>query len=165
MNANPKPSSAASETALRERSGTLRSAVGRQPRTTPLDACLADARSYAERFNFAPFSIWELARLYEITKHADEYWGQVGSMPLCGQANDDGPTSLTNLGWFVELEESRMGLLRDRCVAEIARRVPADDAEQNQILCVRIAHEMDCNGLINRQDVPGLLIEALKAWG
>ena len=58
-----------------------------------------------------------------------------------------------------------MAFLRDRCAAEIAQRVPSDDAERDEILCVRIAHQMHCNGMIDPRDAPGLLIEALKAWG
>lgn len=65
----------------------------------------------------------------------------------------------------VEGEEQRLSFLRDRCVAEITQRVPADKAEHDQVLCVRIAHELNCNGRIDRLDAPDLLIKALKAWG
>ena len=136
-----------------------------QPLTPSLDARLDVGRSLANQFDFAPYSITDLARLFEITRAADEYWGQIGNTPLCGKDDHQGFLVLTNLGRFAEIEEHRMAFLRDRCVVEISRRVPADDAERDEILCVRIAHEMDCNGRIDRLDAPGLLVEALKAWG
>ena len=165
MNAQRKPSPQAPGTPLRDRAEALRSAAARQAPVDTLDARLDIGRTYAARFDFAPYSIKDLARLYDLTKQADEYWGQIGSMPLCGDVGSSGFTELTNLGRFAEIEENRMAFLRDKCVAEITGRVPSDDAERDEILCVRIAHEMDCNGRIDRLDAPDLLIEALKAWG
>ena len=165
MNAKPNPPPFASETTLRDRASALRSASARKPHPPSLEERLDVGRRLADEFDFAPYSIKDLARLYELTKQADEYWGQIGSMPLCGDIGSSGFTELTNLGRFAEIEENRMAFLRDKCVAEITGRVPSNDAERDEILCVRIAHELDCNGRIDRLDAPDLLIEALKAWG
>ena len=142
----------------------LRATVSRLPPPTRLDDVLDNARSYANEFDFSVFSIKDLAHLHDVARHAGTYWGNVGNMPLCNGFGADG-SSLTSVGWFVEGEEQRLSFLRDRCVVEIAQRVPADDAERDVILCVRIAHEFDCNGRIDRREAPSLLIEALKAWG
>ncbi|WP_264047994.1 hypothetical protein [Methylobacterium flocculans] len=141
-----------------------RATVSRLPHATRLDDVLDNARSYANEFDFSPFSIKDLAHLFDVARHAGTYWGDVGNMPLSGGFGADG-SSLTNVGWFVEGEEQRMSFLRDRCVAEIAQRGPTNDSERDEILCVRIAHEFDCNGRIDRAEAPSLLIEALKAWG
>ena len=165
MNTQRKQALAASEPTLRDRAGALRAATARQSPMASLEARLDIGRSLADQFDFAPYSIKDLARLFEITRAADEYWGQIGNTPLCGKDDDQGFLVLTNLGRFAEIEEHRMAFLRDRFVAEISRRVPADDDVRDEILCVRIAHEMDCNGRIDLRDAPGLLVEALKAWG
>ena len=165
MNALRKPSSATSAAELRDRASAARAAAARPSPLGSLDARLDVGRSLAAQFDFTSFGITELARLYKLTKQADEYWGQIGSLPICGEVGSSGFTELTILGRFAETEEHRMAFLRDRCVAEIAQRVPANDEERDEILCVRIAHEMDCNGRIDRMDAPGLLVEALKAWG
>lgn len=165
MNAKLNPPPYASGATLRDRASALRSANARKPHPPSLEERLDVGRRLADEFDFAPYSIKDLARLYEVTKQADEYWGQIGNTPLCSHPDGHGFTELTNLGRFAEIEENRMAFLRDRCVAEISRRVPADDAERDEILCVRIAHEMDCSGRIDRRDAPDLLLEALKAWG
>ncbi|WP_156394093.1 hypothetical protein [Methylobacterium sp. Leaf94] len=164
MNAKPNPPPSRSDRTLRERAEAVRSAAARHSPPS-LDARLDVGRSLADQFDFAPFSVVDLARLYELTRQTDEYWGQIGSMPLCSNEDGQGFSVLTNLGRFAEIEEHRMAFLRDKCVAEISRRVPANDAERDEILCVRIMHEIDCNGRVDRLDAPTLLVEALKAWG
>jgi hypothetical protein len=72
MNAHRKPSPTAANPTLRERAQALRSATARQPHAS-LDARLDVGRSLADQFDFSPFSIVDLARLYELTKQADEY--------------------------------------------------------------------------------------------
>lgn len=163
MNARRKPSTTAPEQSIQERAGALRAATARLPPQASLEALLANCRRYAVEFDFAPFSIEELARLYEITRQADSFWGHIGNMPLC--QSSDGSSRLSNIGWFVEGESQRFSFLRDSCVAEITRRVPANKAEHDEILSVRIMHEIDCNGRVDRLDAPDLLLEALKAWG
>lgn len=164
MSPKPNPPPSGVDRSLRGRAEALRAVTRRLPPPTRLDNLLADAQGYAAELDLGAFSIKDLARLYDVARHANTYWGHVGDMPLCNGSGAEG-SSLTNVGWVVEAEEHRMSFLRDRCIAEIARRQPADDAERDESLCVRIQHEIECAGRIDRLDAPTLLIEALKAWG
>ena len=165
MSAKPNPTPGAAEPSLRDRASALRAATTKGAHPTRLENLLSDARSFADQIDLASFSVTDLGRLYEVTCQADDYWGHVGNMPLCTTQEGSAFPQTTPIGWFVQSEEQRMAFLRDRCVAEIAQRTPACQRERNEILRVRITHELECNGRIDRVDAPDLLIEALKAWG
>ena len=165
MTAHQKPTPAPRAGGLKDRATTLRAATARQSPPTNCDACVENARSFVDQFDFAAFGIKDLGRLYEVVRQVGAYWGHLSNMPLCQKSGVDGLPDLTNVGWFIEAEENRLAFFRDRCVAEIAARSPTNDQERDVMLSVRIAHELDCSSRIDRLDAPTLLIEALKAWG
>lgn len=153
------------EPTLRARAAAARQAAHFQKPESSIEARFGQGRAYADQFDFALFSVREILRLHAISKSAHDHWDHVGDRTFCTASNDGPYPSLTPVGWFVRFEEDRMAFLRDRCVRELEARVPVDDDERDAILEVRITHELDCNGKIDSQDAPGLLIEALKAWG
>ena len=165
MNSHRNTGPAESNTTLRERAATLRASTARKRPADFLDDCLHQARSYAEQFDFSAFDVIDATRLYEIVKQLNLYLGHLGNMPLCTEPDARGIPTLTPVGRFIEAEENRMAFLRDRCVVEIARRVPNTEQERDEILGARISHALDCGHRIEADDEPGLLIEALKAWG
>lgn len=104
--------------------------------------------------------------LFEIVRDAGNLWLHVSNLPQCSEPSEyRGIPRSTIVGQFVDHEYGRLCFLRDRCVREIQQRQPADDEERDRILSVRILHGIECSGRIDTRDDPGLLIEALKAWG
>jgi hypothetical protein len=162
MNAQRRPDSPASEATLRERAATARAATARRNTSAwPYD----DPRAYAEHFDFSAFGVIDVARLHEVVKQLDIYLGHMSNMPLCTEPDERGVPVLTPVGRFIDFEELRITFLRDRCVREIAQRIPQTEEERDGILAARIAHALDCGHRVDRQDEPDLLLEALKAWG
>lgn len=147
---------------LRERAASARAGLAKAPSEARLEQRFANARAYADAFDFAPFTLIDVARLYEITRQIGDHLSLTTNMPLCTHRDADGSLATSPLGWFLNFETERLAFLRDRCVAELERRQPHNGDEHDEILGTRLAHELDCSGRIAE---PGLLLEALKAWG
>ncbi|MCJ2044421.1 hypothetical protein MKK58_07720 [Methylobacterium sp. J-078] len=129
-----------------------------QPTLTP--------KASAEGINLSDLGINGLSALYERVGAVRELWN--GAMCLPGavaRRHSNGCVTLSPLGRLADFEDSRLSFLRDRIVDEAARRSPANEYDRDNLLSLRIQHEIACNGRIDRRDAPDLLLEALKAWG
>ena len=162
MDAHRNTGSDPSEATLRERAAAARVATGRK--TVPASP-YGSPRAFADQFDFSAFGVIDVARLHQVVKQLDIYLGHMSNMPLCTEPDARGIPTLTPVGRFIDAEEARITFLRDRCVREIAQRIPQTDEERDEILSVRISHALDCGFRIDARDDPGILFEALKAWG
>lgn len=154
--------SAITDPTLRERAASARAGLAKAPSEAALEQRYGNARAYADAFDFSPFTLIDVARLYEITRQISDHLSLTTNMPLCTHRDANGYLAASPLGWFLNFETERLAFLRDRCVAELERRQPQNEDEHDEILGARLAHELDCSGRIAE---PGLLLEALKAWG
>lgn len=151
---------------LGDRAATARETAARHLRAQAEPDQFAEPRAYADGFDFAPFNTADVALLYKIARDTANLWLHVTNMPRCEEPSErQGVSKATGLGHFADFECQRLNFLSDRCVQELTRRKPANHEERDYILCTQILHEIECNGSIDRRDVPTLLIEALKAWG
>ncbi|MCJ2081208.1 hypothetical protein [Methylobacterium sp. J-090] len=162
MNTDRKTDPASSDATLRERAASARAGLAEHSSETSLRRRFGNARGYADTFDFSPFDLIDVVRLYETTRQIGDYLSHTTNMPLCVHRHAGDHPVASPIGWFLDFEKERMAFFRDRCVAEIHRRQPQSEDERDEALVARLAHEMDCNGRIAE---PGLLLEALKAWG
>ncbi|MCJ2035773.1 hypothetical protein [Methylobacterium sp. J-068] len=131
----------------------------------PVQSALTPKAS-AEAVNLADLSINGLCVLYDKAGAVKEMWGGAMCQPVAVvNERPNGWVTLTPLGRLADFEDSRLSFLRDRIVDEAAGRSPADEYDRDNLLGLRIQHEINCNGRIDRRDEPDLLSEVLKAWG
>lgn len=120
-------------------------------------------KASAESVDLSGLGINELCVLYETVGTAREIWGGAMSAPLAlERRGKHGTVNLTNFGNFAEHEDSRLGFMRDRLVEEAEGRTPTDKRDRDNLLELRIRHELACEGRIR---APALLAEIAQTWG
>lgn len=160
MNAVRKPAPLSQQPDLQERATSLKDSLARIAHHDTA-AQSAKPRDYADRFDFSCLSVDEIARLSEACRMVADIWMNLGNSPYC-YSEKKGSEAERSIWHTYAFESDRVGHLRDRCIAELENRAPADRWERDEILRARIWHELECNNSVAE---PGLLVEAMKAWG
>lgn len=158
MSTARKPAAAPQKPDLRERATSLKESLARASGREGA-ARTAHPRDFADQFDFSALSVAEIARLSEAARMISDMWMHFSNAPYC---YTDADRTARPVWAAYDFECSRIGFLRDRCIHELEGRIPQDGWERDEILCARLKHELECNDSIAE---PGLLVEAVKAWG
>lgn len=120
-------------------------------------------KASAEGVNLSDLSINGLSALYEAAGAVRELWNGAMCLPVAvAKQHPNGCVTLSPLGRLADFEDSRLSFLRDRIVDEAAGRSPEDEYDRDNLLNLRIQHEITCEGRI--QDA-ALLADISQAWG
>ncbi|MCJ2080722.1 hypothetical protein [Methylobacterium sp. J-090] len=128
------------------------------------DVSALTPKAAAEGVDLSGLGIIELCALYETAGAAREVWGGATCLPLAvaKTSRPHGFVTHTPFGGLADFEDTRLAFLRDRVAAEANSRKPADHWDRDNLLELRIRHELACEGRILD---PSLLADIAQTWG
>nr|USU31059.1 hypothetical protein NG677_17160 [Methylobacterium sp. OTU13CASTA1] len=123
----------------------------------------ATQRASAEAVDLSKLDISALCAFYEAAGAAREMWNGTMCLPIAVASGGvaGGFMIRTPFGDLASFEDGRLRNLRDRIVAEAEHRTPADRWDRDNLLGLRIQHEIACEGRIC---APTLLADIAHTW-
>ena len=129
----------------------------------PEGASTITPNASASEIDLSGLGINDLCAFYETLKAARALWNGAMCEPRAeAKVYPSGCVDLTPFGERADFEDSRIGSLMDRVANEAVSRRPTGTDERNDLLALRIQHEIACEGRIRDR---ALLSDIAQAWG